>query len=106
MNGLNLLMEPIEANDLPAFFDCIRSQPLRIARNKNRLMVYLLWQLESRGLITMEWQAVCGKEKLLASHTGSVLSRNNLSSILYQAKETPPKHSEIIDNCVKQLKKA
>jgi hypothetical protein len=106
MNDLQLFEVSISSDELADFFNCSLPQPLKIARNKNRLLIYLLWQLEARNLISMEWQAVCAREHLLVSHTGKMLSRNNLSSILYQAKEAPPKHSESIDNYVKQLKKA
>jgi hypothetical protein len=78
--------------------------PLKLARTKNKLFIYLLWQLESRGYITTEWQSVCAKERLIESCTGIVFTQNNLSSTLYQVKEAPPKVVDAIDKLMKGLR--
>jgi hypothetical protein len=53
--------------------------------------------MESRGCITTEWQSVCAKERLIEPRTGIVFRQNDLSLMLYQVKETPPKGVEHID---------
>jgi hypothetical protein len=104
MNELHLFATPITADDLLDFFNCTLQSPLKLARTKNKLFVYLLWQLESRSYITTEWQSVCAKERLIESCTGIVFTQNNLSSTLYQVKEAPPKGTELIDKYIIQLK--
>ncbi|MDR0994672.1 MAG: hypothetical protein LBL81_00090 [Tannerella sp.] len=106
LNCNHVFVVNITVEDLTDFFSCSLVEPLKVARAKNKLIVYALWQLECRNLITLEWQAVCAREKLLQSFSGNILSQNNLSSSLYQAKELPPKGSEIIDSYIKQMKKA
>jgi hypothetical protein len=69
VNELHLFATPITADDLLSFFNCTLQSPLKLARTKNKLFIYLLWQLESRGYITMEWQSACAKERLIESCT-------------------------------------
>ncbi|MDR1980824.1 MAG: hypothetical protein LBQ39_04275 [Tannerellaceae bacterium] len=104
LNEINVFKDPITQEGLINLFSCNLSNPLNIARNKNKLLVYFLWQLESRSYITMEWQAVSAQEKLFYSDTDIILSQNNLSSLLYQVKESPPKDCHIIDKYIKELK--
>jgi hypothetical protein len=104
VNELHLFAMPITADDLLGFFNCTLQSPLKLVRTKNKLFIYLLWQLESRGYITTEWQSVCAKERLLESCTGIVFAQNNLSSTLYQVKEVPPKGAEHIDKLAQQLR--
>jgi hypothetical protein len=104
LNEIKVFEDPITQESLTNLFSCTLSTPLKVARNKNKLLVYFLWQLESRGYITMEWQAVSTQEKLFESNTNIILSQNNLSSLLYQVKESPPKDCHIIDKYIKELK--
>jgi hypothetical protein len=101
---IRVFSEPITEELVYKLFSDTLDSPLKLARNKNKLLVYLFWQLESRGYITIEWQAVCAQAQLFKSIKGIILSQNNLSSTLYQVKEYPPKDCQIIDKYIKELK--
>lgn len=84
---------------------CKLKKPLKISRNKNKLLAYFFSSLDNRSLITREWQAVCAKNGLfLSSGRGIVMQQGNFSSAVAQNNEFPPKDCEVIDNYLKQLK--
>lgn len=86
-------------------FTCTLKEPVRLNNYKNRLLAYLFYNLYSLNLIPEQWQSICGKNELFISFKGTLLTKDDLASASFQAKENPPKDSIIIDNYLKQLKK-
>lgn len=104
LNEVRMFSEPILSKTLEDIFSCTLSQPLK-TRN-NRLLVYFFSALDNRSLITRNWQLVIDKNHLfLSSRKGTPLTQTDLSSANLEIKESSPKHSETIDNYLKELKK-
>lgn len=104
INELRILESDIDESLINSTLSCKILEPIRIGRNKNKLMIYLLSELSYKNYIDSEWQAICANNNLFMSFGGIVLTQNNYSSTLYDVKENPPKDSNIIDNYLKQLK--
>ncbi|HBZ25383.1 MAG TPA: hypothetical protein DEO54_03970 [Rikenellaceae bacterium] len=86
---------------------CKLKEPLRVAKNKNKLLAYLFYQLDTRSYIVRDWQAVCAKNEIfISSGKGIILQQGNFSSAVSQNNEFPPKDCYIIDNYIKKLKRA
>lgn len=106
VNELKLFKSLVSAELMHDIFLCKLKEPLRIGKNKNKLLAYLLSSLDNHSLITREWQSVCAKNGLfLSSGKGVVMQQGNFSSAVAQNNEFPPKDSHIIDNYIKQLKR-
>lgn len=106
LNELKIFKTTITPEIINDIFSCKLKEPLRIARNKNKLLAYFFYALDNRSLITREWQAVCAKNKLfLSSGKGTVMQQGNFSTAVAQNNEFPPKDCHIIDNYIKQLKR-
>jgi hypothetical protein len=106
LNELKIFKTPITVEIMCDILSCTLKEPLRIARNKNKLLAYFFSALDNRSLITREWQAVCAKNKLfLSSGQGVVMQQGNFSSAVAQNNEFLPKDCHIIDNYIKQLKR-
>ena len=85
---------------------CKLKEPLQVAKNKNKLLAYLFYQLDNRSYIVRDWQAVCAKNELfISSGKGIILQQGNFSSAVSQNNEFPPKDCHIIDKYIKQLKR-
>ena len=106
VNEVKIFRKPITAKTMKAILSCKLKEPLQVARYKNKLLAYFFSSLDSRSLITREWQSVCAKNGLfLSSGKGVVMQQGNFSSAVAQNNEFPPKDSHIIDNYMKQLKR-
>lgn len=106
VNELKLFKQLVSAELMHDIFLCKLKEPLRIGKNKNKLLAYLLSSLDNHSLITREWQSVCAKNGLfLSSGKGVVMQQGNFSSAVAQNNDFPPKDSHIIDNYIKQLKR-
>lgn len=106
INELKIFTVPVTTNTVKDFFSCKLKEPLKISKNKNKLLAYFFSVLDNRSLITREWQSVCAKKKLfLSSGKGVIMQQGNFSSAVAQNNEFPPKDCHIIDNYIKQLKK-
>lgn len=104
INELRILDINTSEHLINSILSCKTTEPIRVARNKNKLLIYLLSELSYKNYIDSEWQAICANNNLFMSYGGIVLTQNNYSSTLYDAKENPPKDSNIIDNYLKLLK--
>jgi len=106
LNELKIFKTPITIEIMNNILSCKLKEPLRIARNKNKLLAYFFSALDNRSLITREWQAVCAKNRLfLSSGQGVIMQQGNFSSAVAQNSEFLPKDCNIIDNYIKQLKR-
>lgn len=104
INEVHMFSEVISEKTMNDIFTCALSKPLK-TRN-NRLLVYFFSALDDRSLITRNWQSVIDKNRLfLSSRKGTPLTQTDLSSANLEIKESFPKGSEIIDKCLKELKK-
>ena len=103
INEVRLFNIPVTPELLKKLFVCELDVPLKTTNNK--LLAYLFSMLNYRNLITPNWQAVCGANKLFLSLNGKILTQANLSSANAQANEVSPKGSEIIDKYLKHLKR-
>lgn len=104
INELRILESGISEELINSIFSCEIIEPIRIGRNKNKLLIYLLSELSYKNYIDSEWQAICANNNLFMSFGGIVLTQNNYSSTLYDVKENPPKDSNTIDKYLKLLK--
>jgi hypothetical protein len=106
INELKIFTTPITVTTMKNIFSCKLKEPLKIGKNKNKLLAYFFSVLDNRSLITREWQSVCAKNTLfLSSGKGVVMQQGNFSSAVAQNNEFPPKDCHIIDNYIKQLKR-
>ncbi len=104
INELRILESDISEELINSIFSCKVVESIRIGRNKNKLLIYLLSELSYKNYIDSEWQAICANNNLFLSFGGIVLTQNNYSSTLYDVKENPPKDSNTIDKYLKLLK--
>lgn len=106
VNEVRIFNTPITSNTMKNILSCKLEEPLQVAKNKNKLLAYLFYQLDSRSYIVRDWQAVCAKNKLFVSSSkGIILQQGNFSSAVAQNNEFPPKDCHIIDKYIKQLKR-
>lgn len=104
INELRILESDISEELINSILLCKVIESIRIGRNKNKLLIYLLSELSYKNYIDSEWQAICANNNLFMSFGGIVLTQNNYSSTLYDVKENPPKDSNTIDKYLKLLK--
>lgn len=105
VNELRLFAEPVTPELLENLFACKPGVPVRISRNKNRLLAFFLSELSYKNYIVAEWQSVCARNNLFMSFKGKILGQNDYSSAAFEAKENPPKESDTIHKYIKQLKR-
>lgn len=106
VNEARIFSTSITSQTMKDILLCNLSEPIRVAKNKNKLLAYLFYQLDSRSYIVRDWQAVCAKNELfISSGKGIILQQGNFSSAVAQNNEFPPKDCHIIDNYIKQLKR-
>lgn len=103
INEVRLFNISVTPELLKKLFACELDTPLQT--NNNKLLAHFFSMLNYRSLITPNWQAVCGANKLFLSPNGKILTQANLSSANAQANEISPKGSETIDKYIKHLKK-
>lgn len=105
VNEVRIFNTLITSKTMKNILLCNLKEPLQVAKNKNKLLAYLFYQLDSRSYIVRDWQAVCAKNKLfVSSGKGIILQQGNFSSAVAQNNEFPPKDCHIIDKYIKQLK--
>lgn len=104
VNELRIFESDIDKNLFNSILFCNTIEPIKVNRNKNKLLIYLFSELSYRNYIDSEWQAICANNNLFMSYGGILLTQNNYSSTLYDVKENPPKDSNIIDNYLKKMK--
>jgi len=106
VNEARIFNAPITSQMMKDILLCKLKEPLRVAKNKNKLLAYLFYQLDNRSYIVRDWQAVCAKNELfISSGKGIILQQGNFSSAVSQNNEFPPKDCHIIDKYIKQLKR-
>lgn len=105
VNEARIFSTPMTLQSMKDTFLCNVSEPIQVARNKNKLLAYFFYQLDTRSYIVQEWQAVCAKNELFMSSNGIILQQGNFSSAVAQNNEFPPKDCHIIDKYIKQLKR-
>lgn len=103
INEVRLFNIPVTPELLKKLFACELDTPLQT--NNNKLLAHFFSMLNYRNLITPNWQAVCGANKLFLSPNGKILTQVNLSSANAQANEIAPKGAETIGKYIKHLKK-
>lgn len=103
VNEIRLFNIPVTHELLKKLFACELDTPLQTTNNK--LLAYFFSMLNYGNLITPNWQAVCGANKLFLSLNGKILTQASLSSANAQANEILPKGSETIDRYLKHLKR-
>ncbi len=105
INEQRLFAEPVTPELLESLFNCKLEVPVRINRNKNRLLAFLFSELSYKNYIIAEWQSVCARNNLFMSFKGKILGQNDYSSAAFDAKENPPKESDTIHKYIKQMKR-
>lgn len=106
VNEVRIFSTPITSQTMKDVLLCKLNKPLQVAKNKNKLLAYLFYQLDTRNYIVRDWQAVCAKNELfISSGKGIILQQGNFSSAVAQNNEFPPKDCHIIDNYIKELKR-
>ncbi|MDR1716802.1 MAG: hypothetical protein LBS20_13270 [Prevotella sp.] len=105
INELRLFAEPVTPELLENLFACKLRVPVRISRNKNRLLAFFLSELSYKNYIVAEWQSICARNNLFMSFKGKILGQNDYSSAAFEAKENPPKEGDTIHKYIKQLKR-
>ncbi|MBS5979697.1 hypothetical protein [Dysgonomonas sp. Marseille-Q5470] len=106
VNEVRIFSTSISSQTMTDILSCKLKEPLRVAKNKNKLLAYLFYQLDTRSYIVRDWQAVCAKNELfISSGKGIILQQANFSSAVSQNNESPPKDCHIIDKYIKELKR-
>ncbi|MDR2949486.1 MAG: hypothetical protein LBV71_09795 [Prevotella sp.] len=105
INEQRLFAEPVTPELLESLFNCKLEVPVRINRNKNRLLAFLFSELSYKNYIIAEWQSVCARNNLFMSFKGKILGQNDYSSAAFDATENPPKESDTIHKYLKQMKR-
>ena len=104
VNDVRIFTTEITPQILEDFFYCRLTGALKSANNK--LLAYFMTKLSMYEYITYEWQSVVANNELvIGSSKDGYLNKDDLSSVNDASKHIRPKKSEIIDKCVKQLKK-
>jgi hypothetical protein len=89
--------------EIKALLNCTNTEVCKV--KSNRLLAYLFNRLSKEGYIWEDWQHQFELNKSFASRNGKLLRADDFAKALNQIKDYgEPKHGEIIDNLICELK--
>lgn len=98
-NARYVFCNNIEAEDMLWLLRCRPKSDVRI--NRLRLFAGMFVQLQSRGLVSDNWQMFLYKSGRIFTHSGERISQSNISSSVYYVMRT---HNEDLDAIIKKIK--
>ncbi|NDV68426.1 hypothetical protein [Dysgonomonas sp. 25] len=104
INKIKVLETSVTIDLMQQILSCTTKQPLEISSKKNKLLIYLFYELYKHYYIASTWQAVCAQNKIfLTSEKKVFLNQDIISTTVNTFQDYPPKDSHIIDNYIKHL---